>query len=100
MLISKYNPPKEAQISAEKALTCLNKGSNAMMSIGRARAKQLASGKPVSIVTVRKMARFNRHRKNKSYIGNPCEDNGYVAWEGWGGNAGIGWARRIVRNGK
>ena len=48
------------------------------------------------------MAAFNRHRKNSAinpkYKDTPWKDNGYVAWLGWGGDAGVDWAMRISKN--
>ena len=42
------------------------------------------------------MAAFNRHRKNATvdpkYKDTPWKDNGYVAWNLWGGTSGVNWA--------
>jgi hypothetical protein len=92
----KYKPPLKAIENARKAKECLAKGSKAMTRVGRYRTTQLAQGKSVSLDVVKRMAKFARHRKNKSYKGNPCKDRGYVAWMGWGGDAGIKWAQEIL----
>jgi len=64
--------------------------------VGWMRANQLANKEPISADTVKRMAAFNRHRKN-SKIGaglkdTPWKDNGYVAWLLWGGDEGVDWA--------
>jgi hypothetical protein len=69
-----------------------------MTQVGWTRANQLASGEALSASTVKRMAAFNRHRKNAAidpkYKSTPWKDNGYVAWLGWGGTSGINWAIR------
>lgn len=97
-----YQPPVGAKNNAQKVLNWREKhGSEVkgMTEVGWRRARQLASGKPISAETVKKMAQFNRHRKNAKvapeYKRTPWKDAGYVAWLGWGGTTGINWAMRI-----
>jgi hypothetical protein len=92
-------PPQSAQNAAKRALEWRDKYGEqvkAMTPVGWLRARQLASGKPVSMDTVKRMAQFNRHRKNADvnpkYKNEPWRDNGHVAWLGWGGTSGIDWA--------
>ncbi len=54
---------------------------------------------------VSRMAQFNRHRKNATvdpkFADTPWKDNGYVAWNLWGGTSGVNWAIRkmeTIRN--
>ena len=103
----KFVPPIGAQVAARKVLTWKRKYPNevkAMTNVGWTRARQLASGRPISYDIVKRMAQFKRHEKNKSinpqYRGKPWMDNGYVAWLGWGGDVGINWAIQIVKNNK
>jgi len=77
-------PPKYAQRNAKKALECLNKGSKAMTSVGRKRAKQLAKGESLSRKDLKDISSFRRHYKNAKYKGDICQDRGAVAWMGWG----------------
>lgn len=77
-------PPKYAQQNARKALECLKKGSEAMTKVGRARARQLASGKDLSKKDLKDIKSFKRHKKNARYSGEICKDKGAVAWLGWG----------------
>lgn len=77
-------PPKYASENAKKAIECLNKGSKAMTSVGRERAKQLANRENLSLEDLKKINSFRRHKKNAEYKGDICKDKGAVAWLGWG----------------
>jgi len=77
-------PPKYAQKNAQKALDCLQKGSEAMTKTGRNRAKQLAKGENLTIGDLKSIHSFRRHKSNAKYSGPICEDKGAVAWLGWG----------------
>jgi len=94
-----YTPPKSAQRNARKVLEWRDKYGDevkGMTRVGWTRANQLASGDPISIDTVKRMAQFNRHRKNSEvaleHKDTPWKDAGHVAWLGWGGTEGIDWA--------
>ena len=64
--------------------------------VGWQRASQLAKRESLSRDVVSRMAQFNRHRKNATvdpkYKDTPWKDNGYVAWNLWGGTSGVNWA--------
>ena len=68
--------------------------------VGWRRASQLANRESISLDVVKRMSQFNRHRENAKidpkYKGEPWKDNGYVAWNLWGGTAGVDWAIREV----
>lgn len=68
--------------------------------VGWRRANQLANREPLSLDVVSRMAQFNRHRENATidpqYKGEPWKDRGYVAWNLWGGTAGVDWAIRTM----
>ena len=68
--------------------------------VGWRRASQLANRENISLDVVKRMAQFNRHRENAKidpkYKGEPWKDKGYVAWNLWGGTAGVDWAIREV----
>jgi hypothetical protein len=107
MADEKYTPPKSAQESAKKVLKWKEEHGDevkAMTPTGWARARQLASGEGVSKDIVERMANFYRHKKNSTikpeYKAEPWKDNGYVAYEGWGGDSGIEWARGLVKKWK
>ena len=65
-------------------------------SVGWQRASSLSKREKLSAETVGRMAAFNRHRKNATvdpkYKDTPWKDNGYVAWNLWGGTSGVNWA--------
>jgi HK97 family phage portal protein len=64
--------------------------------VGWQRANQLAKREPISADVVSRMAQFNRHRDNATiadeYKDEPWKDRGFVAWNLWGGTAGVDWA--------
>jgi cation transport regulator ChaB len=98
-----YQPPESARNNARRVLEWKEKHGDevkGMTSVGWARARQLASGKPVSRDTVARMSAFARHRQNAEvaaeYKSTPWKDRGYVAWLGWGGSAGVNWAGQIM----
>ncbi|MCR5506288.1 MAG: hypothetical protein K6F04_00370 [bacterium] len=98
-------PPKKASDNAKLGLKLRQKYHRGGLSLAKAnslnidsgitRAKQLTSGKPLTIEIIKKMARFNRHRRNfrpeiKLKDGGPTA--GTIAWLLWGGDEGINWA--------
>mgnify|MGYP001436116850 CR=1 FL=1 len=94
-----FKVPAGAKGNAKKVLEWKAKhGSEVkgMTPVGWARARQLASKSEIGLSTVRRMAAFNRHRKNAAvapeFKETPWKDRGYVAWLGWGGTSGIDWA--------
>ncbi len=102
---NKFIPPKKASANARLGLKLRNKYNRGGLDIqeaeqkgidsGITRAYQLISEQPLSIEIIKKMARFNRHRRNyrpniKLPDGGPTA--GTIAWLLWGGNEGINWA--------
>ena len=97
-----FKVPSGAKGNAQKVLNWKKeKGSEVkgMTPVGWARARQLATKSEIGLSTVKRMAAFNRHRKNAvvapEYKSEPWKDRGYVAWLGWGGTSGIDWAIKI-----
>jgi len=95
-------PPQNAQSNAQKVLDWRDEYGDdvkGMTRTGWVRANQLAEGEELSPNIVKRMAQFNRHRKNsgvaEEYRGEPWKDAGHVAWLGWGGDDGIDWALRM-----
>ena len=94
--------PEAAKKNAKKAIEWKEKYGRdevtAATRVGWARAHQLAGGEALSADTVKRMAAFNRHRKNSKispkHKDTPWKDNGYVAWLTWGGDEGVDWAMR------
>lgn len=100
-----FQPPAAARRSAQQVLTWRRQhGSDVrgMTEVGWRRARQLASGRPVSRATVAAMSQFARHRANATVAPElrrtPWRDAGHVAWLGWGGDAGVDWARDTMKH--
>ena len=63
--------------------------------VGKVRANQLANGENISRDTIARMAAFERHRQNsQKELGDGC---GRLMWLCWGGDAGIEWAQRKLK---
>ena len=63
--------------------------------VGKARANQLANREPISEETISRMASFERQRQNSDRpLGEGC---GRLMWLAWGGDAGIEWATRKLK---
>lgn len=94
--------PTSAKNNAKKVLAWRDKYGRSVVkggtSVGWTRANQLAKGEKLSVSTIKRMASFNRHKKNSEvdpkYKSTPWLDRGYVAWLLWGGTSGVEWAIR------
>ena len=102
-----YNDyPKAASANAKKAIKWKQQYGrdivNAGTQVGWQRAHQLAKGESLSLDVVKRMAQFNRHRKNSKidpkFKEEPWRDRGYVAWLIWGGDEGVDWAIKKTKN--
>lgn len=95
-----FTPPKGAQEAAKRALDNRAKkpsSQRGMTPIGIARARDLINAKQLSPDTVRRMlAYFTRHEVDKQGSTWAVYGKGRQAWDGWGGDAGYTWARKIV----
>jgi hypothetical protein len=63
--------------------------------VGWQRANQLAKGENISRETIARMSAFERHRDNSK--GDPKEDCGALMWLAWGGDEGVDWAKRKLK---
>jgi hypothetical protein len=89
--------PKQAQENAKRAVKWAeeNGWGSCGTAVGKARAHQLANGEPISEETIARMAAFERHRRNsKTPYGEGC---GKLMWDSWGGDEGIAWAQRKLK---
>ena len=89
--------PKEATENAKIALRWVeeNGWGDCGTAVGKIRANQLANGEPISKDTISRMASFERHRQNSDKeLGDGC---GRLMWLAWGGDAGIEWASRKLK---
>jgi HK97 family phage portal protein len=70
---------------------------------GLARARQLAERRPLDRETINRIySFFSRHEGNEvideQYRDEPWRDNGYVAWNLWGGTSMFNYVKEIVEN--
>ena len=98
-----YKVPAGAIAAAKRAIKWIGDGKagKGFTSVGRGRASQLAKGGTVSRETVVKMrAYFARHMVVKKAEGFYASQDGYpspgrVAWDAWGGDAGMAWVNGL-----
>ena len=95
-----FTPPQGARDAAKRALD-VREGKPAsqrgMTPAGIARARDLQNGVKMSPDTVRRMkAFFDRHEVDKKGATWDEQGKGWQAWNGWGGDAGYAWARKVV----
>ncbi len=95
-----FKPPQGARKAADRALRRRKdkpQSQRGMTAVGIARARDLVNGVRLSPETVRRMlAYFTRHEVDKQ--GSTWDEygKGRQAWDGWGGDAGFAWARKVV----
>ena len=93
-----YNDyPKAASNNAKRALKWAEKNGwgTCGEATGKARANQLANGENITRDTIARMASFKRHQQNKDVP--YSEGCGGLMWDAWGGDAGINWASRKLK---
>ena len=89
--------PQEATENAKIALRWAEKNGwgSCGTPVGKIRANQLANREPISRDTIARMAAFERHRQNsQKELGDGC---GRLMWLAWGGDAGVEWAQRKLK---
>lgn len=95
-----FTPSKGAQEAAARALEVRAEkpeSQRGMTAVGIARARDLKNGVELSPETVRRMlAYFTRHEVDKQGETWDEQGKGWQAWNGWGGDAGFAWARKVV----
>lgn len=93
-----YNDyPEQAKENAKIALRWAeeNGWGDCGEATGKMRANQLAKGESITRDTIARMASFERHRQNsQKELGDGC---GRLMWLAWGGDAGIEWAQRKLK---
>lgn len=101
MTTKSFIPPANVAANAKRALEVRAKkppSARGMTSVGLARAGQLSNRNPVSLSTIKRMiAYFDRHEVDKQGANWDEQSAGWQAWNGWGGDAGRSWARKIFR---
>jgi hypothetical protein len=92
-----YNDyPKAASENAARAIRLRDENDlKCGTLVGWQRANQLAKGENISRETIARMSAFERHRQNST--GDPKESCGPLMWLAWGGDEGIAWAQRKLK---
>ena len=95
-----FTPPQGARDAAKRALDVRETkpaSQRGMTPVGIARARDLQNGVKLSPDTVRRMLNFlTRHEVDKKGATWDQQGKGWQAWNGWGGDAGYAWARKVV----
>jgi len=89
--------PQAASNNAKRALKWAeeNGWGSCGTQVGKVRANQLANREPISEETIARMSAFRRQQQNKNTpYGEGC---GGLMWDAWGGDAGIDWAERKLK---
>jgi HK97 family phage portal protein len=101
-----YKPTDAMADNASRALEWRKEFGRGGTEVGVARAVQLKNKENLSFDTVMRMSSyFSRHEVDKDAEGfNQGEDGfpsaGRIAWDLWGGDAGMSWSQRIVEGAK
>ena len=95
-----FTPPQGAREAAKRALDVRETkppSQRGMTPVGIARARDLQNGVKMSPDTIKRMkAFFDRHEVDKKGSTFGEQGKGWQAWNGWGGDAGYSWAKKIV----
>jgi len=91
-------PSQQMRANARRALRLRNQAPSSrkgMTPVGLQRANQFAKGDNVSLTTVKRT--FSFLSRAKAYYKPGRNTPGTQAYLGWGGNAGLSWARRLLK---
>ena len=95
-----FTPPQGARDAAIRALKKRAEqppSKRGMTAVGIARARDLSNGVTLSPDTIKRMvAYFTRHEVDKQGSTWAEYGKGRQAWDGWGGDAGYTWAKKIL----
>tara|TARA_Y100001938_G_scaffold139842_1_gene207233 strand:- start:542 stop:829 length:288 start_codon:yes stop_codon:yes gene_type:complete len=91
-------PTRQMQANAKRALRLRDEAPpsrKGMTAVGLQRANQYSKGENVSMNTVRRT--FSFLSRAKTYYKPGKNTPGTQAYLAWGGNAGLTWARRLLK---
>ena len=96
-----FSPPQQVRANSARSLELRRKYNRGMTAVGVARARDLSNGKNISADTIKRMhSYFARHevdKKGKDWANQSNPSAGYIAWLGWGGDAGRSWVNGIIK---
>lgn len=88
-------PPERVREAARQGLRLRKQYGRGGTSVGLARARQLAAGRPVSDRDIKSMySFFRRHAGDRLDLRDP-PSNGWIAWLLWGGDPARRWIERL-----
>jgi hypothetical protein len=97
-----YTPSDGMKAAARRAIKWKEDGkaNGAGTAVGWGRARDIVSGRSMSLSVVKRMySFFSRHEVDKKgkgfYDGPEFPSKGRVMWDAWGGDAGFSWSRQI-----
>lgn len=101
-----FRPPRGVRDEAARAVGWIEDGQagSGFTAVGRARASQLANGRPVSLDTIRRIASYlARHAGDRNGEGWRPGEAGYpspgrVAWAAWGGDPAVSWTKSVLQS--
>lgn len=96
--MARFKPTKQMQLNARRALRMREKApksSKGMTRVGLARANQFASRENISLDTVKRT--FSFLSRARAYYKPGKNTPGTRAYLAWGGDAGLSFARRILK---
>jgi len=95
-----FIPPLSVRATAERGLRLREEAPSSKKggtSVGIARARDLANGRPVTISTIKRMVSFfARHEGNQKKPAGVKYDPGQISWKLWGGDEGKRWANKML----
>ena len=101
-----YTPTAGMKSAAARAIKWKKQGkaTGAGTPVGWGRARDIVSGRSMSLSVVKRMySFFSRHevdKKGKDFNNTSNPSNGRIMWDAWGGDAGFSWSRSIVEREK
>lgn len=98
-----YAPTSGMVSAARRAIKWKEEGkaTGAGTPVGWGRARDIVSGRSMSLSVVKRMySFFARHevdKKGKDFYNTSNPSNGRIMWDAWGGDAGFSWSRAIAK---
>jgi hypothetical protein len=98
-----YSPTSGMKAAARRAIKWKEEGkaTGAGTAVGWGRARDIVSGRSMSLSVVKRMySFFSRHevdKKGKDFYNTSNPSNGRIMWDAWGGDAGFSWSRAIAK---
>ena len=92
--------PEGVKSAAQRALNYVEKNGwgSCGTPVGKTRANQLAKGEPISVDPIKRMYSFlARHKGQGADKGKYGEGCGKLMYDAWGGDAGLSWAERKLK---